>query len=236
MNIQTLAWDSDFFKIKIGKMVLSDPKNKDITSICAEAQQRGLRLLYIESDNRLLSTLFHHKNLKLVDIKTTLQVEVKQMPYIKSNWNIIEYNGLRVTRELEELAYESGICSRFYIDLMFPDKLFKKLYKKWIYNCINKKFPGVLFVCLNNRHKPIGFVAVKQKGKLAHIELIAVAKRYRKRNIGFSLLQSALHWSFMKQCNYLTITTQFKNKPAVNLYTKFGFKIIAKKYFYHCWI
>lgn len=236
MNLQTLAWDSDFFKIKIGKVILSDLKYKDIDGIFAKAKQSGFRLLYIESDRRLLSTLLRHNNLKLVDIKTTLQVKVKQMQPIKTNWNIVEYRGSRVTRELEQLAYESGIYSRFHIDPMFPDKLFKKLYKKWIQNSLHKKSADIVFVCLSKRMKPVGFVTVKQYKDTSHIGLISVAKQYRKKHIGFSLLQHAIQWSFMRKCKHMTITTQLNNISAMNLYQKCGFTIREKKYFYHYWI
>lgn len=236
MIIEPQVWDSDFFNIKIGKVILSVFKRFDVDKIFEEAKQYHFRLVYIESDNRLSPPHFFSGNLKLVDIKTSLRIKSTKSVQVNTNWNIVKSDYTRITPELEHLAYESGVYSRFYNDPMFPDKLFKKLYKKWIVNCIKKSFPGVLFVCLDNHQKPIGFVSVIKVGRLSHIVLIAVARDWRKKNIGFSLLQKAIYWSYKNQCNYLTLTTQFNNTPAMNLYKMCGFKIISKKYYYHYWV
>lgn len=236
MYIQPVVWDSDFFKLQIGKVVQDCFVYKDIDSIYAEAKKRKFKLLYIESGNQLSFTKPYRGTLRLVDIKTSLQIKITQNLYGGIDWNIVEYDDSRVTPELEQLAYESGVYSRFHTDSMFPDKLFKKLYKKWINNCVNKTSADIVFVCLNDQVKPIGFVTVIKHGNRSHIGLISVAKQYRKKRIGFSLLQKAIYWSFLNKCNYLTITTQFNNISAMNLYKKCGFKIIEKKYYYHYWI
>lgn len=236
MDIQLLAWDSDFFNMKIGKATRSDFSYQDIDDIYNEAKKRKFKLLYIESDHPLAFIQLCRGNLRLVDIKTTLEIKITRTPHIKTSWNIVEYANSRVTSELEQLAYESGIYSRFHTDTMFPDKLFKKLYKKWINNCVNKTSADIVLVCLNNQSRPIGFVTVMKHNVTSHIGLISVAKQYRKRQIGSSLLQKAIHWSFLKRCKSLTITTQFNNISAMNLYKKCGFKIIEKQYYYHYWI
>ena len=236
MDTQPLTWDSDFFNMKIGKVIGSDFSYQDIDGTYTEAKKRKFKLLYIESDHSLAFTQLCRGNLRLVDIKTTLEIKITRIPHIKTSWDIVEYVNSRVTPELEQLAYESGIYSRFHKDSMFPDKLFKKLYKKWINNCVNKTSADIVFVCLNNQLKPIGFVTVMKHGDTSHVGLISVAKQYRKRHIGLNLLQKAIHWSFLKQCKNLTITTQFNNISAMNLYKKCGFKIIEKQYYYHYWI
>lgn len=236
IDIQILSWDSDFFDIKIGKVTQSQFTSQDLDHIYKGAKQQGFRLLYIVSNNRLSFARSCRGDLILVDIKTSLRVRVTNTTHAFMRWSVVEYDGLKVTPELEQLAYESGVYSRFHVDDKFPDTLFKKLYKKWIQNSIRKKSADMVFVCLNNRMKPIGFVTVKQHKDTSHIGLISVAKQYRKKHIGSSLLQQAIQWSHMKQCKYMTITTQFDNTSAMNLYKRCGFKITEKIYYYHYWI
>lgn len=236
MDIQTLPWDSHFFDIKIGKVIQNQFDSQDLNRIYSDAKQQGFRLLYIESNNRLSFAESCHGDLMLVDIKTSLRVRVTNVTHAFIRWSLVEYDGLEVTSELEQLAYESGVYSRFHVDSKFPDRLFKKLYKKWIQNSLHKKSADIVFVCLNNRKKPVGFITIKKYQDKSHIGLISVARRYRKKRIGSSLLQQAIQWSHMKQCKYMTITTQFDNTSAMNLYKRCGFKITEKIYYYHYWI
>src|SRR3989338_8265627 len=158
MNIQPLSWNSHFFHISIGKVAQKNFRFEDIDSIYREAKKNGYTLLYLESDERLPFIHSCRGDLRLVDIKTSLQVKVTNATQTLIRWNVVEYAGSQVTPELEQLAYESGVFSRFHVDSKFPDTLFKKLYKKWIYNSVFNKSADIVFICLNNRKKPVGFV------------------------------------------------------------------------------
>ena len=236
MKIIPLSWDSSFFGFKIGKVSLEKATRADVEGIYTDVKKNKFRLVYIESDSRLPKTSSDKGSIKLVDVKTTLQTDTVHQTLHNSDWNIIEYNSPGITKELEALACESGLYSRFRIDPMFPYALYKKLYKRWLVNSVNKKMADVVFVCLNSTQTPIGLITVKKDKAYGHIGLVAVDEKYRHKYIGSSLLQEAALWNHSKGGRYLSVTTQYDNAAAMSLYRKFGFVITHKKYYYHYWI
>lgn len=236
VHIQLLPWDSDFFNIKVGKVYLKTLQVEYVDQIYKEAKRSGIQLIYVQSESPISSTQLRKGKLNLVDIKTDLRIIVQKTNESKMDWNIIEYTKAQVTDKLKKLAYKSGIYSRFSVDPLFPKILFKKLYRRWIMDSVHKKLADVVFICVNTKQVPIGFVTIKVNRRTAHIGLICVMKKYRKKNIGTSLLHKAMQWSYQRRCRFLSVTTQKQNVSAINLFHKAGYLITKKTYFYHYWI
>jgi len=57
----------------------------------------------------------------------------------------------------------------------------------------------------------------------AHITTIAIHPDYRKRKYGQSLLYKVIKDCYADKIKYITLEVRESNKPAINLYTKYGF-------------
>jgi len=67
----------------------------------------------------------------------------------------------------------------------------------------------------------------------AHITNIAIAKNYRGKKYAQALLKKIIDECIQEKVKYITLEVRVSNEPAINLYTKFGFKSFGtrKKYY-----
>lgn len=215
--IETLEWDSDFFKTKIGKFV-ADVKNIKLLS---EKALNEFDLVYIFSPSKL------NLDLKLMDIKITLAKYTKKHQPIS---DISEYNPSTDNyQELLNLVYLSGHDSRFLKDPFFGKKKFQQLYQKWIDNSINDVNAKVLIYKINKNIA--GFVSFKKQKQQAVIELIAVSPYFQGNKVGQHLLNAVEN--SLKAEALLRVATQETNLQACRFYEKYGFERINKQYIYH---
>ena len=130
MQIEKLAWDSGFFGYPIGKLQIATFEELDNTLF--ESIARPFQLVYVFSSVPLRSNLLKH-----VDTKTTLSqtlgdaIKLEDDPYVCSF-----VNGVHSYENLEQLALESGVYSRFKVDTNFKSNEYERLYTKWIQNSV----------------------------------------------------------------------------------------------------
>ena len=67
----------------------------------------------------------------------------------------------------------------------------------------------------------------------AHITLLAIHPDYRRQGLGTLLLLNLLEDAIARKLQWATLEVNVNNKKALNLYQKFGFKIVGtrKKYY-----
>lgn len=105
----------------------------------------------------------------------------------------------------------------------------------WNYNNIkseiNKSDSFVLVAKENN--KVIGFASIWKAIDVMHLMDIVVAKNHRRKHIASILMKEIINISLKNNINELTLEVSQNNLPALNLYTKFGFKElgIRKNYY-----
>ena len=129
LEIKHLKWDSDFFQLKIGSVLIPSNFKLDTKSIKLLQKNKGYDLLYLftHQDN-------HHQILVdmgacLMDQKVTYTKPI--IPISNLSSKAIAYQG-ELNTELLNLAYESGHESRFNTDPSLQHN-FKRLYRSWIY-------------------------------------------------------------------------------------------------------
>jgi len=80
----------------------------------------------------------------------------------------------------------------------------------------------------------IGFIAVSFCFDL-NINLMAIEKDFRHKNIGTLLIKNLLYNSKKLNCSKIMLEVRQNNVPAINFYTKMGFHIVGRrKNFYTC--
>jgi len=224
--IEKLKWDSHFFKYNVGKLNI---KNSINTSAFIKLSST-YRLIYIFSDH-LISEF---EGLKFMENKITFHKKINSMPNPLGKIEVFDIKK-DSKDELIQLAYLSGIKSRFNKDDNFSEYEFKKIYAQWIENCLDKKSNSKILV-VKDCQKIIGFTTVEcLDTESSKIGLIAVDKRYQRKGIAKQLMTSAENISIEKKCTFIEVTTQGDNKPATNFYQNYGFNVIFTKYIYHYW-
>lgn len=226
--IKKLVWDSELFGYPVGQIQIlkADP---DIISATINNSNK-FKLVYVITPQKIE---FEIPELKLVDIKTRLSKKVKNNQTY-SLQNIHEYDG-EEDSQLNRLALQSGVFSRFKVDSNFTHNEFEKLYLRWILDSINKIIADKVIVYKQPGGHCVGFVTIKFKNDFSEIGLIAVDEQSRGKGIAKSLLTFIDGLTINAGCNRIEVVTQLENLPAINLYEQAGYEIISKKYIYHLW-
>lgn len=237
MNLVYLQWDSQFFGLKIGKIVCNNENYTDeLNQLVNLAKRANYSLLYVFSLEHILlneKELFRN-NALLVDRKIVYQLNINKK-MIRIDDCIFDYNKKKLSKDLLNLAYISGQYSRFLLDKKLPENAFENLYKAWIEKSLSKEIADKVFVAQIN-HKVIGFVTLKTKNEEGQIGLIAVSEQAQRQKIGSKLIDACILYLQEKSMYKLTVQTQLANTRACGFYENYGFKKELITNIYHFWI
>lgn len=221
-NIIELEWDSRFFNLKIGKLVLDQTDDCYLESLLQESKNQGFDLLYVFTKVKI-------DGIKFVDQKRLYICNTPECNKVESL--IEDFHGN--SDLLYDLAYQAGHKSRFRIDPTIPEEDFKRLYQLWIDNSLNGSFADYVKVYFENG-KPIGFITAKKKSDKLSIGLVAVDGESRGKGIGRKLLSSIIMIAAENNLP-IEVATQADNTGACKFYEQMGFTINEETYIYHIW-
>jgi ribosomal-protein-alanine N-acetyltransferase len=91
---------------------------------------------------------------------------------------------------------------------------------------------AVLFVAEapdNGASKVVGYIGLWFVVDEAHISTIAVHPNYRRHGLGEALLQHGLEYASENGAAMVTLEVRVSNQAALNLYDKYGFKVIGSR-------
>ena len=238
MKIEKLEWDSNFFSLNIYKLNELIQQDENFQNKLEKfVFENNVDLIYFESDYLIENLFIDFKSLKayLVDTKTTFS---KTAAY-----NAFDQKLIKKTSEIEvdkyedkiiKLALQSAQYSRFKVDKNFSEDDYKKLYKEWIINSINKKIAKeILFYQIED--DIAGLITLGVKSNIGDIGIVAVEDKYRGQGIAKKMLFATENWFFENNLKTINVVTQGDNLPAKALYKSCGYKIIKRKFFYHLW-
>lgn len=226
MNIEKVEWDSDFFGYKVGKINVKDELNYNIDLINFE----DYKLVYLFSKFKL-----QNFDSILLDEKVILNLNLIDQIIENDNNIVSEFKDFSKFPQLLDLAFQSGVYSRFKKDINFVNNEFERLYIKWITNSVVDKKSLVVFI-YELDDKILGFVTVDKKSDThASIGLIAVELNSRGQGIGVKLLNQVKRYLLNNGFQKLSLVTQGDNIPALKLYQKAGFYIEESSFTYHIW-
>lgn len=237
MTIDKLKWDTEFFELKIGRVVIYDESEFNPLEFKKQAIDENYELIYVFKFAEMLSReKVIEAELELVDIMLTMSKkfnrnEYKEIPYV-----------LRTELTQEELsecyyiAEQTSIVSRFTKENKIgPDKT-KGLYRKWIDNAINKTFSdGLLLEKDNDSVRGIHLIKTDEKNKSGYCSVIGVSPNYKGHGVGKRLWRQAFgYWANEREIDRCIVPFSFQNSESFNFHLKIGFnKIEEIKYVYH---
>lgn len=241
-TIKILEWDSNFFGFPIAQITLPKLEENSLRNIFSYLKQRDVALLYWASDpndetsqraaRRCGGVLVDKKTTYVTELHHDLVIEPKpSSAYI----HIEEYGEISLNPELERLAVQSGVFSRFNVDPNFSSQQFENLYKRWLLNSVTKAIADALFVAKED-NTIVGIISLKKNGEHGSIGLIAVDERMRGKKIATDLIRVAHRWFLLKECHVARVVTQGDNLGACKLYEKTGYRVEAVSNLYHFWL
>lgn len=229
MSIKHLKWDSDFFGFKVGEIEGDFNINLDLSSF---------ELLFLKSIEENISDInpklsgfqisYHEKK---VFFEKGLMVSQVKLLSAGLKFSLVS----DLTEELKELALSSGVYSRFKKDPKFPNRLFEKMYEKWISDSVSSSSIKVLGV-YNTANNLVGFASIDfGNEQFAQIGLIAVKLSMNGKGIGKKLLTLCELIAFNEGRTLMRISTQACNIAAVKFYESMGYTTHRHTHLYHLW-
>ncbi len=235
MDIEYLPWDSDFFQVKAGRAFLKSHEISDFSSFYQMLEELSYTLVYLFADEPIDEKTCKQYPLQLTDKKTTYIKTINKGYWHPSVFSVDTNTSELNKKKLIELAYQSGIYSRFRIDERMGDKVYKAIYKQWMLNSLNRTIAfDVLAYAKENEFA--GMITLGEKNNRADIGLIAIDEHFRGMGIATKLIQAAENVFYKKGYSSLQVVTQGDNFPACKLYESYGFVVEKVEYVYHLWL
>jgi dTDP-4-amino-4,6-dideoxy-D-galactose acyltransferase len=241
-SYKILEWDSNFFGFTVAKIMPPRMRKDELVDTLAAMKADGVTLAYWAADpeDEESQACAQASNAFLADRKVTFIISSQEIQAVAesptgSDLPVEEYLDLVSTPELEDLALQAGLFSRFKIDPRIPENKFTELYKIWINRSVAREIAATVFV-VRRDGKIAGMVTVGGKNGRADIGLIAVDASLRGRNAGTALVKAAQNWGVRMGFSFAQVVTQGGNEPACRFYEKCGYKVDKVENIYHFWI
>jgi dTDP-4-amino-4,6-dideoxy-D-galactose acyltransferase len=173
----------------------------------------------------------------LADKKVTYVIDINHIHENSDsfNWVIEEYSDTLPCADLEDLAIQAGMCSRYKCDSRIPENKFVDLYLLWIRKSVNRQMADSVLVARQSGNI-VGMVTVVEKNERGGIGLLSVNGDMRGKTLGVALVRAAQAWTRRKGLRFAQVVTQGENIASCKLYEKCGYRIEKVEYFYHFWI
>jgi ribosomal protein S18 acetylase RimI-like enzyme len=167
---------------------------------------------------------------KLIDTAITLE-----KPIIAESEKNLPYEVRFVVSEdkepVVEIARKSFIYSRFHQDSAFPAGIADKTRAEWVRNYFEGNRGDAMVVAVDGKII-IGFLLLLYGNTgILTIDLIAVAKNFRRKGIARHMIQYAE--SMCPGFSDIRVGTQLVNLPSLRLYEGMGFRAIQAQYILH---
>lgn len=227
-----LKWDTDYFGIKCGKVILSEPIKKcELDSLKKEFKDYEFISIENRNSEPINSQLIgYYTNAFLADVNIQFEKQVESNNEICRSIEI--FQALEPVEKIIEIA--NFEISKFVEDKELLKRGGDKVYKQWIINSFknNEKY----FAISKNENNEInGFLLYSYSNNNCIIELIAVEKNITSKGVGTYLFKTVERSAYEMGCNKIRVGTQVRNQKAINFYHKMGCKQIGCHQVFHLW-
>lgn len=238
-RFQILEWDSNFFGMPVATILPEKLGHEDLVEVLALLEENGVRLAYWASDpgdGKSQQAATHCRG-TLVDRKITYVTNAGGAPLLSGGpaWPVETYDEPFTNGDLENLAVQAGMYSRFRVDPRIPEGKFVELYKTWIRKSVDRQIAEAVLV-VRHLGKIVGMVTVGKKNGRGDIGLIAVDDEMRGKQVGSALVFAAQAWAFGKGWDSAQVVTQGENVAACRLYERCGYRVEQTRNVYHFWL
>jgi ribosomal protein S18 acetylase RimI-like enzyme len=238
--LRRLEWDSEFFGIRIAKTLSTRLQPREVNTVLGQCEQAEIKCLYCELEPEELDTVAYVQacGFTFVEFRMVLRHDLHQSLPERS-----EYTGSLAVlddcpreedmADLVAIADAISPMSRFAVDRRFGRDASRRLYARWLQNCLEDATVKMIVARVDGR--AAGFVTLKPEGEAMWLTLLGVAPSAQGGGIGAQLTQAAVRASAACGAAKLLVVTQGRNARAVRTYERCGFTLGAGTYYFHKW-
>jgi len=136
--------------------------------------------------------------------------------------------------QIKRIARESIKIGRFYSDPNISMTKAKKIYEIWAENSCNYRVADAVIVgAIDNEIAAFVTCRLDKNAKVCYdvnlgvIDLVATAKRFRKKGLAKHVIYGALKWFKENNIDIIEVGTQISNISASRFYESCGFRLIS---------
>lgn len=231
-----LDWDTNFFGLRIGRVIGNSLSHAGMKEIDAWSRQNEIRCLYFlaRNDDPETTVLAEENGFHLVDMRVTFDRPLPgPLPGMPEGLRPAQPADMPV---LEEWARAGFTDSRFFFDRQFPQERAAALYAAWIQR--DYKSPSsAVFVFAPEESRPLGYISIAFNSTtgISQIGLVGVGPEARGKGAGQALVNGAIDWAAARGAQQTIVVTQGRNIAAQRLYQRCGFLVHSIELWYHKW-
>ena len=182
------------------------------------------------SNKKLLNLI--NKNFFYINTKNNYELILKKSK--KLRYDPIFKKSLKLhMSEISHISKNSFIDDRFHKDQTINKKFADQIKKAWVENYFNGKRGDCMFH-IEIKNQIAGFILINHLSKkISSIDLIAVKKEYRGKNLAKSLIENICKYLSNNNFQKLILSTQMNNINSMNLYNSLKFEINSIEYIFH---
>ncbi|MBI5803873.1 GNAT family N-acetyltransferase [Candidatus Pacearchaeota archaeon] len=245
--LRKLDWDTDIFGFNCSSLdylIFEDPSHEEAFDSLTEQANDWAR----DNAIKFMVAKFHPSEKKLIEM-TERQCfkKIEELVTLRNYLNNLQEEETNVrkfkkeeTDAIGKISQSSFTHTRFMKDTNFEKEKARELKYRWAVNCCNGRADDVLVAEVSG--DLAGFITCNADEipgtdtRYGDIQLIAVSENYRGKGIGDKLVKSALRWFREKNCEFVDVSTQSDNSPAIKLYEKNGFQHSHSQITMHKWL
>jgi len=246
---ELLAWDSEFFGRRIGRLHGRYRGRLDralLDDVERWRREEAIDCLYLLADgaDSASAPLAEEAGFRLTDLRITLDRPLAELAVDEPAADPGDLTRIRPALpddlpELRRIAAASHRDSRFYADPRFGRARCDELYATWIAaSCRGEAAEAVLVAEVAGR--PAGYITcllrpAPGQPPYGQIGLLAVGEAAQGRGMGGRLVQAALVWFAEQGAAGVSVVTQGRNERAQRLYQRLGLYTRAVEIWFHKW-
>jgi dTDP-4-amino-4,6-dideoxy-D-galactose acyltransferase len=230
-----LAWDSSFFRKRIGRVTQKRLDGDAILHVLAWSRAEAVSCLYLLSDlaDGETSRLAHEGGFLLVDVRMTMTAGPSEQVGVEGP-AIVRMARSEDSEALRAIARVSHRDARFYADPHFARADCDRLYETWIQQSCEGYADAVLVAELAG--SAVGYASChKESNCSGRIGLFAVGPQGRGRGVARQLLSEVRLWFGRQGITTVNVVTQGSNVRAQRCYQRGGFLTSAMELWHHRW-
>lgn len=136
---------------------------------------------------------------------------------------------------LKEIKIKSKICERIYNKSLKPIAKVKKKYFYYLKRDLTFKDRAIFIAVKNDKIigmilgkivKTLSIIKFEKRGYISNLYILA---KYRRKGMAKKLVRELIGWFRVNNIKNIRLEVYAKNKPALNIYHKSGFKEYAIK-------
>lgn len=227
-------WLSGFFNFDIFNLNISNPESfgrNQLFQAFEAVSTREQVFIYTKVPVTALNCIhgLEDSGFRMIDTNIVFQRRIRKKKSVSSNTDI-RFSRMEDKEGIGHLAGKNFKYSRFHLDPVIEDRVANTIKAQWAMNYFTGD-RGDNMIVSEKDGRIRGFLQLLYSDDVLVIDLIAVSKEYRNKNIASQMINFAER--SLDGFEHIRVGTQAANIPSVRLYEKLGFRMNDVKYLLH---